>query len=90
MFGAFFKVTFSKSSTVILGLFNEVDEFFLDGVFFLNFLLLLGVVGVFAFCPRKNDGGRGGGGGGGGGGINGIEDVGNGGGGGIGIVLEIF
>lgn len=56
----------------MLGL-TEVDELFFAGVFFLKILLLFGVVGVFAFCLRKGDGGRGGG--GGGGGSEGFEEI---------------
>lgn len=42
--GAFFRVTFSKSSTVIAGLLNSGVEHFLEGD--LMFLSLFGVVGV--------------------------------------------
>lgn len=43
--GVFFRVTFSKSSTVMLGLLNNDEEHFLVNVVFLLLLLLLGDVG---------------------------------------------
>lgn len=43
--GVFFRVTFSKSSTVMLGLLNNDEGHFLVNVVFLLLLLLLGDVG---------------------------------------------
>jgi len=64
--GAFLRVTFNKSSTVMLGLLNNGVEHFLVGVLFLLFLLLLGVVGCIidiGDCKETEE--RSGGGGGG-------------------------
>lgn len=93
--GAFFRVTFKRSSTVMLGLFNNGVEHFLVGVkLYLLLLPLFGVVGVIADgtgdwkeIKGREEGGkerRGVGGGGGGGGIEGSDDddVGNDGSGG--------
>lgn len=84
--GAFFKVTFRRSSTVILGLFNNGVEHFLVGVtLLLLILLLLGVVGVTGDWKKaegRDTGGKGRGGGGGGGGGGGSDgDCSEGGGG---------
>lgn len=93
LFGAFFRVTFKRSSTVILGLFNNGVEHFLVGVKL--HLLLFGVVGVTDgagdWKETKGKAGekerKGVGRGGGGGGIEGsdnddVDDGGSGGGGG--------